>query len=196
MSRYWPHDTRFSADNFGDQPVWLILQALDQGAKLQRDELHMQELGISSLCALFVNANRDPKKGKPAKPADFYRFKDADNKLPAIACDAFFSLVDDRKIPGWAVGSAPLDELRRDRLFNPVRKPRALVGEGILLLCPRINDSEISAAMAIVDSTGGIIEVYDVDNNQRYNVLIDEVEEADQAYWVVDFNCEAEAVEG
>lgn len=195
MSRYWPHDTRFQADNFGDQPVWLILQALEHGAKLQRDELHMQELGISSLCALFVNANRDPKKGKPAKPADFYRFKDADNKLPAIACDAFFSLIDDRKMPGWAVGLAPIDELRRDRLFNPVRKPRALVGDGILLLCPNIGDSQISAAMAIVDSTGGVVEVCDVDSDQRYNVLIDAVEEADRVYWVVDFNVDGEEIE-
>ncbi|MFH1420149.1 MAG: hypothetical protein ABII12_17895 [Planctomycetota bacterium] len=39
---------------------------------------------MSLLCALIANANRDPKKGRPAKIEDFDPYAKADARLNAV----------------------------------------------------------------------------------------------------------------
>lgn len=173
-------------------PLNVILSALDYGAKFQKSELHLNELGIASLCALFVNANRDPKKGNPAKPSDFYRFADADDKLAGYACDAFFSLVSDNLLPSWALAIAPLDELRAMRKFDSFPRPRVWLAEGVMLICPHFSGDRVVAPLAIVNHPGGVVQVCDPDGDRVYDLLLESTPEGECAYWEKDFECEAD----
>lgn len=144
-----------------------MLQALEQGAKLQREELHLKELGIATLTALFVNANRDPKS-EPVKPANYFYFEAVNESdrvsIPAAICDAFFSLITDQLMPSWAVPLAPIERLQSGRAHDSVSKPRVWIGDGVLLLLPRVEDGWVKAELAIVEGNqAGKIELTDPD---------------------------------
>lgn len=162
---------------------------------MQRSQLHLEELGLASLCALFVNANRDPKKGKPAKPSDFYRFELQDGKIPAYACDAFFSLVKDNLMPGWVLAIAPLEEMRNLRKFDSYPRPRVWIGDGVMLICPQFLSDRVIAPLAIVNAAQGIIQLADPDSDQIYNVLIEGQQEECAVYWEQDFEAECDQIE-
>lgn len=187
MQRYWPHATRFDAENFGFQPTWLILQALEHGAKLQCEQLHHQELGIATLTSAFINANRDPKKGEPAKASDFYYFQPKDQKIkvPAPACDTFFALTKENKLPGWAVAMAPMDILRANK-GNGKPLPgrvRAWVGKGILLIMPIVDGDTVRCPLAFISTNRqGSIALNDVDTNTLFRVQLPPGERR----WVLD----------
>jgi hypothetical protein len=176
VQRYCPYDDRFSAENFGFQPTWLILQALEQGAKFTSEHLHLQELGIATLTACFINANRDPKKGEPAKPTDFFYFADRDStgpKLNGAACDAFFSLVSEQLLPSWVLDIAPIELIRSQRANRSIVKPRAWIGENLLLLLPRVEvDSDgkhtVTAALAFCNNATGLVELTDPDSGTEF----------------------------
>lgn len=152
--------------------MWLILQALEYGARFHSEELHLQELGVATLSALFANANRDPKKGQPASPKDFFYFKQEEDdgpKIPAIVCDIFFSLVADGLMPGWALGIAPIDRLRAGKSNNPViRKPRAWISEDLVLILPKVDGKQIMAAFAISNQARGFVLLNDVDTGTEF----------------------------
>ena len=52
----------------------MILQAVEENRRLEQEHLHLQELGISTLSALYVNSQSDPKKSQRATPRDFQYF--------------------------------------------------------------------------------------------------------------------------
>lgn len=177
MQRYWAHDTRFQAENFGFQPTWLILQALEHGARLQSEALHHQELGIATLTSCFINANRDPKKGEPSKAADFYYFQPKDHKIkiPAAACDAFFALTKENKLPGWAVAIAPIDIIRANK-GNGKPLPgrvRAWSGDGVLLIMPHIDGDLVRCPLAFIKTKRqGTILLRDVDAGTAFQIKL------------------------
>lgn len=146
------------------------------GAKLAQEELHLQELGIATLTACFVNSNRDPKKSQPAKPQEFFYFwqKPEDEvQIPVVVASVFFELLAANLVPGWVVAAAPIDKLRKakpqSKLNLSSNNMRALVGDGIFLLLPSINEGAINARLAIIeDSTCS--EVRDVDSGQVYRL--------------------------
>lgn len=187
MQRYWAHDARFKAEHFGFQPTWLILQALQHGAKLQSEELHLQELGIATLTSCFVNANRDPKKGEPSKASDFYYFQSKDQKIkiPAPACDTFFALTKESKLPGWAVAIAPLEIIRANK-GNGKPLPgrvRAWSGNGILLIMPHIEGNVVRCPLALVKTKRqGAVSLRDVDAGTAFQIDLP----AGEQRWVLD----------
>ncbi|MBD2018665.1 hypothetical protein H6F43_00510 [Leptolyngbya sp. FACHB-36] len=186
MQRDWGHDPRFSAENFGFQPTWLILQALEHGAKLRQEELHMAELGIAQLCALFVNANRDPKKGEPAKAKDFCHFtpKESEIQINGAACDAFFSLAPDEKLPAWALALAPVDKLKAQRKNRPAPKPRAWASEDeVLLILPRVKGDRAVCSLAFVgENVSGLVTLADVDSGTEFAIEVP----TGKPRWIVD----------
>lgn len=164
------------------------MQALEFGAKFNAEQLHLEELGIATLTAFFVNSNRDPKKGSPVKASDFFHFapKDAKDeiKIPGLACDAFFSLIADRLLPNWVLNVAPIDLLRSQKSKNirSVVKPRAWLSENLLLILPRVKDGQVEAALAFSNNASGLVELYDVDSQTRFIVQI----EKPQIAWMLD----------
>lgn len=110
---------------------------------MHREELHLAELGIATLTSCFVNSNRDPKKGEPAKPSDFFYFappETEDIRISASAANAFFALADANKLPGWCVAIAPVDKLLKSKDSTPC-DPAAWVGEGLVLINPVVDVS-------------------------------------------------------
>lgn len=186
MRSLCPQDERFNAANFGFQPVWLILQAIEYGSKHRLEQLHLEELGVSTLTACFVNANRDPKKGEPAKPSDFWYFTSSnqEDKLDGSACDAFFSLVADEKIPSWAVALAPIEKMRASRANGRVTKPRAWMKRGVLLIAPRIENNKLCTPLAIIDGVTGRIPVIDVDSGATKEIVVFNNEKS--TFWLQD----------
>lgn len=132
----------------------------------------MGELGIATLSALFVNCNKDPKKGKPANPSDFWYFQIAEERvdIPAAAADVFFSLIADNLMPGWALGVLPVDQMRKAKRGLPVPSQRAIVGEGVLLLLPTLQVidkvTSIKCVVAALDGgVSGAVSVSDIDDS-------------------------------
>ncbi|MCC5640351.1 hypothetical protein LC593_31865 [Nostoc sp. CHAB 5844] len=149
--------------------------------------MHLQELGIATLTSCFVNSNRDPKKGEPAKPSDFFYFTpatDKDTKISAAAANAFFALADAGKLPGWCVAQAPVDKLlkaktseqcglggfRRGATAEDPIKPLVWIGEGLVLFQPRVEDGVVRFPLGFVDTSGevetsgGVVRVPELGN--------------------------------
>ena len=146
----------------------------------------MQELGIATLSSIFVNTNRDPKKGEPCKPSDFFYFKSIDEfeKINPKAADTFFSLLNEGKMPSWAVSIAPVDELRTSRANLSPATPRAWIKRGVMLIAPVLNSDSVFVPLALVDGVSGAIPLIDVDAGTVYNVSIDNPKE--ESYWATD----------
>lgn len=146
----------------------MILQAVEENRRLEQEHLHLQELGISTLSALYVNSQSDPKKSQRATPRDFQYFAAAeiDVEVPSTIADSFFSLITDEVLPGWALAIVPLPSLRKAKRGLPVSRPRALVGDGVLLLLPQVAGEAILCGMAVLDGGGvsNVVSVHDIDN--------------------------------
>lgn len=134
-----------------------MLQALEYGAKLAHEDLHFQELGIATLCALFVNANRG-KDSAPAKPGDFHHFKSQADRvqIDATASEMFFKLVSEERLPSWVVAIAPIEELKASRSNRKVSQPVVWIGEDVVLLSPKLQDNRVFAPLAIVQGEGKV----------------------------------------
>lgn len=195
MNHWWQGDERFNAINFGFQPTWLILQALHYGAKLHQEQLHQEELGIATLSALFVNSNRDPKKGEPAKPSDFYYHQPQkeEDRISPTACATFFSLVSDEKMPSWAVALAPIDKLRAGKDDGAVSLVRAFVARGVLLVAPSVDANRVKVPLALVDGVGGAIAIRDIDSGEIRKISIPN--QKGETYWVKDVEFDLVEVE-
>lgn len=195
MNRWWQNDERFRADNFGFQPTWLILQALHYGAKLHQEQLHQEELGIATLSALFINCNRDPKKGEAAKPSDFFYHKPSsdEDKISPTACATFFSLVSDEKMPSWAVAIAPIDKLRIGKDDSTQAPVRAFVARGVLLIAPIVAGDKVKVALALVDGVNGALALRDIDSGETLKLLIPNPKQ--ETYWVKDVEFDLVEVE-
>jgi hypothetical protein len=162
----------FHPDNFGDLTIDVVLQALDQGQRLRRQDAHLNELSIATLTSCFVNANRDPKKGKPAKPSDFFYFAQSDSLDPAIA-NAFFSLITDRLMPSWVVHAAPIDVLKQAKTDgNHPKKNRMLIGKGIAIFCPDIGQKMYSDFAIFNEAAWGWQKLTDIDSGKEYEVFV------------------------
>lgn len=152
----------------------MIVQALEYGAKFNREELHLGELGIATLSALFINANRDPKKGEPSKPNDFFYFQAADQKvrIDGLAAETFFALAKDEKLEQWMVGIAPMQELLAARNYGSLRtRDRALIGQDALIINPTYKDGKVFSALAIFQR-GGELWANDADTGDRVCVVV------------------------
>lgn len=162
------------------------MDALKHGSKLQQEQLHLTELGISTLTACFVNSNRDPKSGTAAKPSDFWYFTPIDDgdKLDPVACSCFFSLIADEKLPSWALAIAPVDQLRSSRSNGSIPDVRAWMRCGVLLIAPKITDGVVKVPLAIVDGIEGRVAVIDADCGTVHEVFIPNAKK--ETFWQAD----------
>ena len=133
-----------------------------------------------------MNANRDPKKGEPAKASDFFYFTpqvEESEKISAIACNTFFSLIADDKIPSWAVAIAPVDKLRSSRINGDIPKCRAWMSKGVLLIAPVITGDKLLVPLAIIEAATGQVSVIDVDTGTAREVFI--ANPKHDTYWAI-----------
>ena len=103
-------------------------------------------------------------------------------QVPPAAANAFFSLVNDNLLPGWALALAPLDKLRASKDSRPHALPRAWIGDGILLLLPKVADNEVQFELGLVDEAKGLTKLHDVDTGTEFIVKLPENQ---QSMWVL-----------
>ena len=147
--------------------------------------MHLQELGIATLTSCFLNANRDPKKGEAAKPSDFFYFLPQDNdnvRISTVVANTFFALADAGLLPAACVAIAPIEKLNASRDSTPVRDKRALVGSGVVLISPSIDEGVVRFPLGLVEDVSGRIQVKDVTTGEE---LVIEVSEMTSS-WVLD----------
>lgn len=165
----------------------MILDALEKGEKFERERLHFEEIAIAQLSSLLYrfNVTKPPYKSTE----DFCFFKSQDKKFSTACCNTFQSLLDDQKIPTWAISEIPVMELIEGATDGRAKPPRAFVAVGILLICPEIVNLEwVQCDIAVFDThiKPGIHVVYDCDTRQAFRVEIPE----DAKNYEVNFVCE------
>jgi hypothetical protein len=149
------------------------LQAYEYAEKFERDRLHKEELGIAQLTMLYLNSKIDTKKTEPYKTDQFCFWlpqAKQDQSIASSACDAFFSLVKDNLMPAWVVPLVPIEQLKSNQAHAAVSRPRAWVGEGVLLLVPRIVGKVVTAEFAVIEGRPGTVQVKDVDSGKWYTI--------------------------
>lgn len=163
----------FAPESFGELTIDVVLQALEQGQKMRRQDAHMGELGVATLTSCFINANRDPKKGQPAKPSDFFYFSQSETLDPAIA-NAFFSLITDKKLPPWIVHASPIDLLRQSKTTGyHAKQNRLWLGNGVAIFRPEVNEKELFTDFAVFSGEEwGWQKVTDVDTGKTLEVFV------------------------
>lgn len=163
----------FSAENFGNLLVGEALQALEQGQRLYREDLHCHEIGVANLTALTRNMNRG-KDQQPIAATEFYAFS-SQEKFDAITADTVFSLAQDKKIEEWLLKFIPIEELRKCKGDGlNLGKPRMLMGTAIALFCPSIQSSNISSKLIVYDDIyhWGFQWLKDVDTGEEIEVFV------------------------
>nr|WP_290224271.1 hypothetical protein [Trichocoleus desertorum] len=95
-------------------------------------------------------------------------------------------------MPGWVIPVVPVDKLEAGRRRSEVGKPRAWVGEGVILIAPQINGGMVTAAMAVTEDIEGAVEVTDVDSGETFAIAIPE---GTEHCWILDaeFNLNRES---
>lgn len=167
----WGGHPLFCPESFGDLTIDVVFQALDYGQNFKRQDAHLLELGTATLTSCFVNANRDPKKGSPAKPSDFFYFSNS-NPINSAIADSFFSLIKDKLMPSWVVYASPIDVLKQSKGVSHPKKNRCLVGDGVAIFCPVIEDDEIYSDFVVFNECGtGWRSVTDTDSGKQYEVF-------------------------
>lgn len=161
------------------------MDAIAANSKLKQEDLHLGELGISTLSSIFVNTNRDPKKGEPAKASDFFYFTpqlEEGEKISAIACSSFFSLIDDEKMPSWGVAIAPVEAIRKSKNdTNLIASPRAWMKKGVILIAPKIQGDKLISPLVLVDGIEGQVTVIDVDTGTAREIFVANLKK--ETYW-------------
>ncbi len=173
----------FAPENFGDLLVTVALEALEKGQRFRRQDAHLNELGTATLTSCFVNANRDPKKGKPAKPSDFFYFGGTEDSLSPAIANAFFSVTKDLLMPDWVVHISPIDLLKQYKTDGgAITGKRMLIGDGIAIFFPEISEQEIFSDFVVFnEAIWGWQSVRNVDTNTEYQIFV-EPPEYEQQY--------------
>ena len=159
--RLWPACPEFGPESFGALLVRYVLEALEEGHELRRQELHQQELPVANLTALTANLNRDPKKNKAGYTvADFAFFADEqDLNLPdAEAAAAYMALVEQKQLPAWALFCFKEFAQRGDQVNPP--QPLAAIGKNVVLLAPKQKNGGLEGLLvARSEASGTQVEV-------------------------------------
>lgn len=131
------------------------MECLIAGAKEERALLHAMELPTAQLCAMTANLNRNEKKQrKPFTVTDFCFFisGDDESKPEARAAIAYWTLVDRKKIPSWALFCLRDFSAGKGKTYPT---DPAFIGEGLILLAPQETEQGLRGTMLAEQRVSG-----------------------------------------
>lgn len=110
----YPGDRWFSSENFGNCPLILIEQALEQ---LQERELQAASTAATpiALLGVYLLSAQGVKRPKPEWINPFQRLLDkrqAKQVIPPEAAQTFLALTAENKVPGWVLSFVDIDAIR------------------------------------------------------------------------------------
>ncbi len=73
-------------------------------------------------------------------------------------------------MPAWAVPLCPIDKLQSGRANGRVTHPRVWVGDGVVLLLPRIEGKQVIAPFAVIEGADGVVDVNDPDSDTWFAI--------------------------
>lgn len=146
-----------------------VLRAWKALQKLRRDELALQELPMAAAQALFANANRDPKRGKPFAPKDFCLFAQRDEEqrpqVPPEVAAVALALRHEGKAPPIVIAAWP-QLIAGASATAKVPSVRALRSDDdrVWVLCPSWEGQNIRGGLvATCGNAAGRIILRDLD---------------------------------
>ena len=152
----------------------MVLQALEKGVFLERQELHAQELHIANWKAMYINS----KKERPpyVRDDDFYFFTPEETgPIDADTCAVIKKVLPE--LPPWTFGSLEMKLVLRDAPKGKLIKPYLFKAKGICIINPKIDKVnkwiEIGAVV-VKDPTlrGKWVTVTDAETKKQYDVEV------------------------
>ncbi|MFZ9301699.1 MAG: hypothetical protein ACO23V_12085 [Chitinophagaceae bacterium] len=134
--------------------------------------MHLQEIAIAQLTAVYVNSQKTKPPYSTTK--EFCHFWPKDEHYSFAVCQTIISLIEDNLFPDWAASYLPVDQLGyRDRGFS-VHKPRVLANAWIYVLCPVITEENwLNAPLVFIDDKKAqFSKVYDLDSDRLYTIKL------------------------
>ena len=145
----------------------MILQAIEQGEKLEKERLHLSEIGIAQLTAFYYNSQ---KTKPPYKNVEDFCFFKPRQGLPEKLCNTFRNLLDATLVPAWCAIELPIVELENGATDGRPATPRLYSAPGIFLVAPEVYEETIVVAMAAFDEgilPGQYYLAFNVDNRNE-----------------------------
>ena len=169
----WPGDSDFSPERFGDLNCRYVVDAIEGGQKLRREELHQNELPVANLASLTANLNRDPEsKSKPFTAQDFSFFDEQEERNDgpdSTMAAAYMSLVNARALPRWALFC--FTQMEQSAKGGKLPHQVAAQADGVLLLGPRFAGDALCGLLIADHSASGTKVKLEVED-QEYVILI------------------------
>lgn len=161
--------------NFGEQPVWLIEQAMETGHKIRQKEHHYSEVPFANFVTTYWNSKRDPKK-PPLKPHYYYRPKGDDIEgIPIDLCDIIVSLLKSKLLPQWVYAMLPTEVFNHTISFG-ITYPRVYLNSRLIVIKPSIRDGWLTGGLLLSNSPRQVEKVTDPDDKQ-ISVLVELTED-------------------
>lgn len=149
-----------------------MLQALEQGKQIEREQDHRKELPTALSTSIYANS----QKTKPPyfSPVDFCFFHNPEeSRIPSDICDAFTELSRDEMLPTWALEYAPVEDLRKNVKGTKTVRSRAWMTKGLIVVLPVTSGNLVSGmAIASEDVPSGKITLWDIDTQEAHTIVV------------------------
>lgn len=111
---HYPSDPRFTKENFGNTPIWIIEQAVAAVRVNRTSNAYLASLAPAVTSYVVAAANG----AKRANPDDFnpvakiLKQDCAQKEIPAQAATVFLELARENRIPGWVAQQVDVESIR------------------------------------------------------------------------------------
>lgn len=171
--RLWPGAGEFGPERFGALPCGYVVDAISEGERLRRMELHDEELPVANLAALTANINRDPEGRKePYRLQDFAFYGEQEDvaRVAPRAGAAFRAAGMAGLLPAWALFC--WEGVTAGAPEEPQGGPLLAAADGVLMVAPvEVGGMLQGLLVARQDASGQTVELSTTEG-QCYRVRI------------------------
>lgn len=155
MKFTFPGDTEFTFERYGELPYIYVLEAYENGLRINRKNLHYYEAPHALQTSILANINRDPKKNrKPFSFEDFCMYLSLEDRdIPSSEFgSAAMVLIEKRIFPSWALFAYKDLKSAASGLPPDVL---AYLSDDIIILAPQISEGSVKGMMIAMQKASG-----------------------------------------